>query len=102
MHLVDEYPLGTANGTCYFCGASKRPGERLIDTERSIDFEGFLVVCETCVATMANLLGFVDPVTAARNADDHDAIKKSNTELKKQVTRMKEIKALAEALTSDV
>lgn len=58
MRLCDEYPPSARFSTCFVCGASKRPGERLIDTGIHIDMEGLLVVCESCVAEMATMMGY--------------------------------------------
>jgi hypothetical protein len=60
MLAHEEYPNGTAFNGCYICRASKRDDEKfVIDTEREIDFEGFLVVCEKCCADFAAMIDYV-------------------------------------------
>lgn len=56
-------------GACYFCGSNQRVvvtddgprPERLLRWEGDIAFEGSVVMCEACVTSMANTLGFTSP-----------------------------------------
>lgn len=73
LTIVDDYPLGTARGnTCYVCGAGVRHlqaenrRERIVDLNRHIDFEGHLLVCETCWVEGARMLGMSDDGQAAQ------------------------------------
>lgn len=60
MQKLDEYPVGTAFNGCYLCRASRRADEDfVVDTERDIDFEGFLVLCQKCVAELGSMVGYV-------------------------------------------
>jgi hypothetical protein len=79
VQILDDYPPGTARGnTCYACGAGRRElrdadgalrSERVVDFMQLIDFEGHMMLCEQCVAEAARLLGMVEPIDAARDAE---------------------------------
>jgi hypothetical protein len=68
LRIVETYLPGTACSACYLCRASQRlidegrtqRRELVVDTGRSIDFEGGLALCETCIREMARLVGMVD------------------------------------------
>lgn len=59
FNLVPEYPEGTIANGCFCCRVQRRPEERLVDLNVTIDFEGFAILCETCAKEIAHLLGFV-------------------------------------------
>lgn len=66
IQLLDRYPIGTAFNVCYRCRAAQRTladgrRERVVDPYISIDFEGSLMFCESCVVELAGLLGMVLP-----------------------------------------
>jgi len=70
FRLVEQYLPGVAGGACYLCRASRRTvhdddhrhgrPEAILDAGVSIDFEGVLVICETCFREGAQLIGLVD------------------------------------------
>jgi len=55
--IISEYPQTTIGGVCFFCLSSRRKTEQLVDCQKEVDFEGGVVVCETCVIEMSNLVG---------------------------------------------
>lgn len=58
FNLVPEYPEGTIANACFCCRTQRRPEERLVDLNVTIDFEGFAILCETCAKEIAHLLGY--------------------------------------------
>ncbi len=56
--LHNEFPIGTRNNACATCNSDRRPTDRLVDLGVTIDFEGYLVMCETCAREIAQLLGY--------------------------------------------
>lgn len=56
--LQSEFPNGTRNNSCVGCGADRRVNDRLVDLGVNIDFEGHLILCETCAKEIAHLLGY--------------------------------------------
>ena len=48
FNLIPEYPEGSIANSCFCCRVQRRPEERLIDLNVTIDFEGFAILCETC------------------------------------------------------
>lgn len=58
FNLVPEYPVGTIGNGCFCCRVQRRPDERLVDLNVTIDFEGFAILCETCAKEIAHLLGY--------------------------------------------
>lgn len=58
FNLVPEYPEGTIANGCFCCRVQRRPDERLVDLNVTIDFEGFAILCETCAKEIAHLLGY--------------------------------------------
>lgn len=73
----------TAQGSCYLCKLSPRKDragarELVIDTGVTIDFEGVVGICSTCVVEMAGMLGMVaaselEELKASHAADLHQA-----------------------------
>lgn len=66
MKVAREYPTGTSGGACFLSGVARRPDERVIITDKVLVFgepapPGLVVICETQVRYMAELLGFVGP-----------------------------------------
>jgi hypothetical protein len=63
--VVDTYPDGTANGgCCYVCGAAQRTVdggvlERVVDLGITIEYEGHLLACESCITEAARGLGML-------------------------------------------
>jgi hypothetical protein len=64
FQLLPEFPPHTRGSTCSACNCSRREYDRIIDPNITIEFEGHLMLCETCVAEMARLIGFIDPAKA--------------------------------------
>lgn len=74
--LVQEVPgapISASPGVCYFCGSSQRqyqderfPAyEPFIDLATSIDFEGFVYMCSTCLIEIGGLIGMVPQTDVA-------------------------------------
>ena len=53
--------MTTPGHACYLCHDAAHPGEPVLDTELTIDFEGDLAFCARCVADMARLYEFFSP-----------------------------------------
>lgn len=66
FQLIDEYPVGSVSGGCFFCRASKRPGERLIHTYAEVEYVGWVVLCSTCVEELAHMLGMASTKQVAQ------------------------------------
>lgn len=79
---TDQYIPGDAGGACFFCASSQRHDgnrpERLFRADRDVEYEGNVVICETCGGELAQKLGWISPIKAA-------ALKAKNTELAKDV-----------------
>lgn len=59
-------PFGAAHNNCYLCNGGQRTRadgrlDRFIDTGIVIEFEGGLVMCETCVTFLGKRLGLLTP-----------------------------------------
>lgn len=67
--LQPEFPLGTRMNACVTCNADRRPTDRLVDLGINIDFEGYLIMCETCAKEIAHLLGWVTDDVAQQLQD---------------------------------
>jgi len=74
--IQEDYPIGTPLNSCYICKTGRRyPGERLLDPSLNIDFEGWLVICEECIAEAARMLGMISTAQAAKLQDQLDDAK---------------------------
>lgn len=93
VSIRDDYPLGCAReGSCVCCGAGRRDlgygrVEKVVDLGVSFDFEGFLMICETCVREAAGLLGMIEPdqrdealAHAASMAAENDRLQREHDE----------------------
>lgn len=89
---TDRYIPGDIGGACWSCGVAQRSDrgvkERLFRCDRDIDFEGFVVICESCVSDMARALGWMKP-------SEVRALKAKNTALLKE--QRETLDALAKA-----
>ncbi len=56
--LQPEFPDGTRQNSCLTCNSDRRVTDRLVDLGVTIDFEGHLIMCETCAKEIAHLLGY--------------------------------------------
>lgn len=56
IRLVPTVPQGAAGGACYLCN-QQRLGRPVISTDAQIDYEGRVVICETCGLEIARQLG---------------------------------------------
>ncbi len=67
--IIPEYTMNTIGGVCFFCLSSKKKNELLVDCEKVIDFEGGVVICESCVVNMNHVIGGL----SAKRADNLQA-----------------------------
>lgn len=98
VRIRDDVPQGTARGNgCYACGVgqSVRKGEQWVDFEQNIDFEGWLIICSTCVREAAAMLGMVGPGRAVDAEAELSAVQAEADEL---LAERNEALALVEAL----
>lgn len=83
--ILPEYPIGTIGNSCIKCHSDLRPRsgnradghEQALDTGVSIDFEGRVVFCETCIIEIATQLGMI-------REGKVDELRKNNRELGRQ------------------
>lgn len=65
VQILSEYPQGTYTNTCISCRDGRKryngENERVVDFNISVDFEGFYMLCETCVTEAARGLGLESP-----------------------------------------
>ena len=66
FNVINEIPLDTRNHVCANCGIdaprvipTTRARERIVDLGIFIEFEGRIVLCETCVVSLADELGMI-------------------------------------------
>lgn len=112
--VQNEFQPGTAAMTCYICKSDLRkesptgqePHEVAIDTGVSIDFEGFLAFCESCVVEMASLLGMKTPQQVADIEADRDLAIANAVETARVLdlteTALNSLRALPEPKEADV
>lgn len=82
IYEVPGAPTNAAPGVCYFCRSAQRQYtderfpeyEPFIDLATSIDFEGFVYICSTCVIEIGGLIGMVP-------AENVSELKKTNRTL---------------------
>jgi hypothetical protein len=78
--VLPDYPIGTRGNACLVCNSDLRnikltkQKERALSTGIAIDFEGIVVICESCITEAADLIGMV-PEAAV------DRLRKNNREL---------------------
>jgi hypothetical protein len=84
VSIRDDYPPGTRGGnTCSCCHSGQRDirdpktnelrKELVVDLGETVDFEGFIMVCEQCVREAARMLGMIEPTERdAALADLHE------------------------------
>lgn len=82
FHETDAYQNTDNGGACYFCQSDQRtlyPGgrsERLWRSDASPEWEGDLVICETCLSELAGNLGWVTPAKGIEARDEIRRLKK--------------------------
>lgn len=89
--LQAEFPLGTRLNTCVTCGSDRRPADRLVDLGVTIDFEGHLIMCETCAKEIAHLLGY-----------ETDDISGQLREMRQEIVALRQEKARLELIAEAV
>lgn len=79
IHATDLVPESVLGGgvMCPGCGvpfhtqrSPQLPTEAAIATGLIIDFEGQLVLCESCIIGLAQLIGYIDPEAGKARASD--------------------------------
>lgn len=105
MKIIDSLPKHTAKGACYVCGSGTRRHpkdarhstgrELLIDTGHIIDFEGHLILCETCILQTADQLGALGPEQA-------DALRAEVTQLREANEGLLEVAQKHTRLVADL
>ncbi len=82
FHETDTYIPGDVGGACFFCASSQRHvgnrPERLFRADRDVEYEGNVVICETCAGELADQIDYLAPAKA-------DALKAKNRDLAKTV-----------------
>lgn len=98
LTVCDAFPPNTAAGnTCYRCHASPREQfgvrEKVLDLGISIDFEGGLALCQTCVEEMGRRLGMVPAHVVTELEADLNALR---ARVDEHAAEMAELEARAE------
>jgi hypothetical protein len=86
--LQSEFPPGTRLNACVTCNTDRRVTDRLIDLGVHIDFEGHLIMCETCAKEIAHLLGY-----------ETDDISEQLVQMRRQIHDLEQEKARLELIT---
>src|SRR5260221_1748032 len=76
FHLTPEYMFdgSVSPGVCWICNAARRRDldEKIVDIHKSIDWEGWVQICGSCVSEMGALIGLID-------AEQADTLKRQAT-----------------------
>lgn len=91
MQLIAEFPPDTRFNTCVTCNAARRENDLLIDLEVFIEFEGKLIMCETCVVACANLIGLVSAPDAEKLRTKIRELQTKVDTLEQRASRIKEL-----------
>lgn len=103
--ILPEYPNGTIGNTCLVCNSILRPRtgnkadghEYALSTGVFIDFEGFVVICESCITEVAHMLGFLPEHAIDQLRKNNRELGRQNTQLRKELGQAKQaIKSLKE------
>lgn len=79
LRLIEDYIPGIAQGACYLCRASRRDlnelpprKELVVATGTSLDYEGEIALCESCLREAGALVGLIHraPLDEANSARD--------------------------------
>lgn len=112
MHLeiVDEYPSTAAFGSDFFTRAARgeirmegpdgpvHRMEKVIVTDRDLDYEGSVCVGERTIRHLAHKFGLVDGWRVDRIVDDNHALRKELTDLSSELAATKSQLAFARQL----
>lgn len=112
MHLqvVNEYPSDAAFGVDYFSGAARgklmeegpdgmlERDEKVIVTDRYLDYEGQVCVGERTVRHLAHEFGMVDGWKVDRVIADNGSLRSELVELSEEVARVRAQLAFAQEL----
>lgn len=106
--LTPEIPATAigGGGACSGCGCSPRQRpegghEKIVATGWHIEFEGQVVLCETCVKFLGSLVGMIDPETQkVRVADVRRAERRDAKTRNAAVTMRTAEAALQESLSA--
>lgn len=100
-HELDDYrphPL-SIDSSCWLCKASRRTiggrNERILSTGITIDFEGGVDICESCIGEAAHMLGWISPARADELAQDNARLAGENQAMS---ARVQEADAFIEAV----
>ena len=97
FNLVPEYPEGTIGNGCFCCRVQRRPEERLVDLNVTIDFEGFAILCETCAKEIAHVFGWItDDISRIREAETAELtqLRRDNVQMRKALNAVDGARAL--------
>lgn len=82
-------------GVCWLCNQSRRPADVVVDLDKSIDMEGNVQVCSTCVTHLASEIGMLSVKDADRIKGQTAAANARAKEAETKLAAMREY--LAEA-----
>lgn len=108
--VLPEYPNATIGNTCLVCNSDLRPRsqnkadgkEYALSTGVFIDFEGLVVICESCITEAAHLLKFVPEHAVENLRKNNRELGRQNTQLRKELGQAKQaIKSLKEIFHRD-
>ena len=101
FHETDQYIPGDVGGACFFCGSSRRGEERIFRTDRDIDYEGNVAICETCAGELAAQIDWISPSQAralkAKNVDLAKTVKEATAALNAARDTVEALRAYDEA-----
>jgi hypothetical protein len=95
LRVLPTIPPTARNKSCTFCnhGRRERDGglERVLDTGIHIEWEGFIVVCETCVTHMGRMIGLLTPADVEALAQECKTLLEQNVAHEQRISELERV-----------